>query len=103
VLRLQWEGEWRTTFGAEKSGKHRNGSGSNASPITDGQAIYVYFKSGAFAAVDLNGKVRWQTNLVDRFGPDTLFWDHGTSPILTEKYVGDGADAPGRVLARRVR
>ena len=28
-----------------------------------------------------------KTNLVERFGPDTLFWDHGTSPVLTEKYV----------------
>ena len=79
--------QWRTVFAAENPGKHRNGSGSNASPITDGQAIFVFFKSGEFAAVELDGKVRWQTNLVERFGPDTLFWDHGTSPVLTEKYV----------------
>lgn len=78
---------WRTTFGQENRGKHRNGSGSNASPITDGQAIFVFFKSGAFAAVDLEGKVRWKTDLVERFGKDTLFWDHGTSPVLTEKHV----------------
>src|SRR6266487_568537 len=36
---------------------------------------------------EFNGKVRWQTNLVERFGPDTLYWDHGTSPVLSEKYV----------------
>ena len=79
--------KWRTMFDSENPGKHRNGSGSNASPITDGEAIFVFFKSGAFAAVELDGKVRWKTNLVERFGPDTLFWDHGTSPVLTEKYV----------------
>jgi outer membrane protein assembly factor BamB len=79
--------KWRAVFDKEKSGKHRNGSGSNASPATDGNAIFVYFKSGTLAAVELDGKVRWQTNLVERFGPDTLFWDHGTSPVLTEKYV----------------
>ena len=39
------------------------------------------------AAVDLNGKVRWKADLVERFGKDTLYWDHGTSPVLTEKYV----------------
>jgi outer membrane protein assembly factor BamB len=78
---------WRAVFGKEDAGKHRNGSGSNASPITDGQAIFVYFKSGTFAAIDLAGNVRWKTDLVERFGKDTLFWDHGTSPVLTEKYV----------------
>ncbi len=79
--------KWQTVFDAEKPGKHRNGSGSNASPVTDGEAVFVYFKSGTFAAVNLDGKVRWKTNLVERFGPDTLFWDHGTSPVLTGKYV----------------
>ena len=79
--------QWRTVFGKEDPGKHRNGSGSNASPVTDGQTVFVYFKSGTLAAVDLNGKLRWQTNLVELYGKDTLFWDHGTSPVLTEKYV----------------
>lgn len=79
--------QWRSTFGAENAGKHRNGSGSNASPVTDGDAVYVYFKSGTFAAVELDGSVRWKTDLVERFGKATLFWDHGTSPVLTEKYV----------------
>ena len=79
--------QWRATFGKEDPGKHRNGSGSNASPATDGRGIFVYFKSGTLAAVELDGKVRWTTNLVERYGKDTLFWDHGTSPVLTEKHV----------------
>lgn len=79
--------KWRAVFGEENAGKHRNGSGSNASPVTDGSAVFVFFKSGTFAAVELNGKVRWKTDLVERFGKDTLFWDHGTSPVLTDRYV----------------
>lgn len=79
--------QWRTTFGKENAGKHRNGSGSNASPTTDGEAVFVYFKSGTFAAVELDGSVRWKDDLVERFGKDTLFWDHGTSPVLTSKHV----------------
>lgn len=79
--------EWRTVFGPEDAGKHRNGSGSNASPVTDGAAVFVYFKSGTLAAVELDGRIRWQTDIVARFGKDTLFWDHGTSPVLTEKHV----------------
>lgn len=89
VLAYDLDGQelWRATFGKEDAGKHRNGSGSNASPITDGQAVFAYFKSGTFAAVELDGQVRWKTDLVERYGKDTLFWDHGTSPTLTEKHV----------------
>lgn len=79
--------KWRTLFGKENPGKHRNGSGSNASPVTDGKCIFVFFKSGTLAAVELDGTIRWKTDLVERFGKDTLYWDHGTSPVLTEKYV----------------
>ncbi len=78
---------WQTVFDQEDAGKHRNGSGSNASPVSDGSAIWVYFKSGTLAAVDLAGKVLWQTNIVERFGKDTLYWDHGTSPVLTSTHV----------------
>lgn len=89
LVSFDWAGgkRWATTFGSEVRGKHRNGSGSNASPVTDGNAVFVYFKSGTLAAVELDGSVRWKTNLVERFGKDTLFWDHGTSPVLTSKYV----------------
>ncbi len=75
VLAFDWSGEqlWRTTFGPEDPGKNRNGSGSNASPATDGQGVFVYFKSGTLAALELDGTVRWQTNLCERFGTDTLF------------------------------
>ena len=78
---------WRTVFGPEDAGRHRNGSGSNASPVTDGETVFVYFKSGTFAAVELDGSVRWKTDLVERFGKANLFWDHGTSPVLTQKNV----------------
>lgn len=89
LLSYNFDGKerWRTVFGKKNAGKHRNGSGSNASPVTDGNAVFVYFKSGTLAAVELDSTVRWKTNLVERFGKDTLFWDHGTSPVLTEKHV----------------
>jgi len=78
---------WTAKFGKESPGKHRNGSGSNPSPVTDGKSVFVYFKSGTLAAVGLDGKILWQTNLVERFGPPKLFWDHGTSPVLTDDCV----------------
>lgn len=78
---------WKTTFGKENPGRHRNGSGSNPSPVTDGEAVFANFKSGTLAALNLAGDVLWKTNLVERFGPDTLFWDHGSSPVVTNKSV----------------
>src|SRR5262249_7222156 len=44
-------------------------------------------KSGNLASLDFNGNVGWQTNLVAGFGPETLFWDQGTSPVLTRDSV----------------
>ncbi|TWU41733.1 PQQ-binding-like beta-propeller repeat protein [Novipirellula artificiosorum] len=89
VLAFDWSGTrlWATTFGNEILGKHRNGSGCNASPVTDGSGVFAYFKSGTLAAVNLDGSVRWETNLTERFGEDNRFWDHGSSPVLTNKHV----------------
>lgn len=75
--------KWSTRLGPESVAKHRTlGSSCNASPVTDGESVFVYFKSGTLAALDLAGKVRWQVNLVEKFGREQLFWDQGTSPVL---------------------
>ena len=89
VLALDWSGKqvWQKQLGPEVAGRHKNGSGSNPSAITDGAAIFVYFKSGNFAALERNGSIRWKTNLFERYGNDNRYWDFGTSPVLTEKDV----------------
>lgn len=73
---------WRQTLGPERAGKHRNGSGSNPSPATDGERVVVYYKSGTIACLDLSGNVAWKVNLQGQYGKDTLWWDLGTSPVL---------------------
>ena len=79
---------WQVKLGREDPPKHRTlASSGNASPVTDGKAVFVYFKSGNFAAVEFNGTVRWKVNLVERFGRDDLFWDQGSSPMLTDQHV----------------
>lgn len=85
VLAFDWSGKqlWMTTLGKERPGRHKNASGANPTPATDGKALFVVFKSGNLAALDFSGKVLWRTNLVERFGPDTLFWDYGASPVLS--------------------
>jgi outer membrane protein assembly factor BamB len=74
--------KWRRQFGEERKGKHRNGSGSNPSPTTDGRYVVVYFKSGTLACLDRAGTELWKKNLQDQYGQDTLWWDLGTSPVL---------------------
>ena len=89
VLAFDWSGKqlWQKQLGTEVAGKHTNGSGSNPSATTDGSGIFVYFKSGNFAALELDGSIRWKTNLFERYGKDNRYWDFGTSPVLTEKDV----------------
>jgi len=79
---------WRTKLGPATPPKHRSlASSCNASPVTDGKGLFVYFKSGRFAALEFDGKVRWNTNLVEQFGREQLFWDSGTSPVVTHQHV----------------
>ncbi len=88
VTAISWEGKilWKKSIGKERRGKHRNGSGSNPSCTTDGDSIFAYFKSGNLAALSLDGKLLWKENLTS-YGRDSLFWDFGTSPVLTKKHV----------------
>ncbi len=79
---------WRQVLGRERAGKHKKATGSNPSPVTDGEHVWVYFKSGELACLKLaSGEVVWKTNLQKRFGKDTLWWDLGTSPVLSKKAV----------------
>ena len=79
--------KWKKNVGKQRKGKHKKATGSNSSPVTDGNHVFAYFKSGDFACFDMNGKQVWAKNLQDLYGKDTLWWDLGTSPILTSKYV----------------
>ena len=89
VLAFDWAGKrlWDRALAPGQAGKRQNSSGCNPSPATDGSSIFVHFNSGCLAALDFEGRVRWQTNLVAAFGPVNIFWDQGTSPVLTKSAV----------------
>ncbi len=86
VLCFDMEGneKWKRVLGKERQGKHKKGSGSNPSPLTDGQFVYCYFKSGELICLDFDGKTVWHKNLQEEYGEDTLWWDLGTSPVLID-------------------
>ena len=89
VLALSKAGKviWTRSVGKARAGKHPKSSGSNSSPVTDGELIYAFFKSGTLVALDLDGEIRWSLSLFDRYGADLRFWDFGTSPVLTNNDV----------------
>ena len=78
---------WKKHLGTLRTGKHRKGTGCNPSPTTDGKHVVVYFKSGDLACFDFEANVLWQKNLQTLYGPDTLWWDLGTSPVLAGDLV----------------
>ena len=79
---------WRQQLGDIRPGKHKKATGCNSSPVTDGDHVWVYFKSGELACLSLtDGAIVWKTNLQEQFGEDTLWWDLGTSPVLTKQAV----------------
>ncbi|MDD2600948.1 MAG: PQQ-binding-like beta-propeller repeat protein [Kiritimatiellae bacterium] len=86
---FDWSGQqlWVTKLGPQVPGKHRSASGSCPSATSDGKRIFVYFKSGTLAALDFEGQVLWSTNLQERYGKNTLWWDLGTSPVLANGNV----------------
>lgn len=79
---------WSKTLGEAVGPKPgRDGTGANPSATTDGELVFAYFKSGDLGCFSVAGELRWQTNLQQRFGEDTLWWDLGTSPVLIDGAV----------------
>ena len=89
ITSYDWNGKqlWQKTLGEERPGKHKNGSGSNPSPITDGENVFVYYKSGTVASLTVGGELNWKINLQEQYGEDTLWWDLGTSPIFSGENI----------------
>jgi outer membrane protein assembly factor BamB len=84
VLCFDREGNerWRVQLGPQVERRHKVASGSNSSPLTNGEFVFVYYKSGTIAALTFAGSVVWKDNLQERYGKSTLWWDLGTSPVL---------------------
>lgn len=79
--------KWQIDVGTHEAGKHRKGTGCNPSPTTDGKSVFVYYKSGDFACIDFDGNVQWHVNVQKEHGEDSLWWDLGSSPVLTSQHI----------------
>ena len=76
--------KWEAVFGKSVAGKNAKASEANSSPVTDGKHVFVYFKSGDVGCVSMDGTKVWSYNLQEKYGENTLWWDLGTSPVLTK-------------------
>ncbi|MDP7638730.1 MAG: PQQ-binding-like beta-propeller repeat protein [Candidatus Hydrogenedentes bacterium] len=89
VFAFDWSGKqvWQRQLGSHGKERNPQSSSSNPSVATDGSALFVIFKSGNLAALELDGSIRWKTNLFERYGEDNRFFDFAASPVLTSKDV----------------
>lgn len=90
-LGMDGKQRWSKELGESWEGKQgKDGTGANPSPVVDGERVFVYFKSGDFGCFDLSGNLVWETNVFKKFAEvtsKTLWWDLGTSPVLTSDAI----------------
>lgn len=84
---LDGDQRWRQPLGDADQAKHRSATGANPSMVADAQHVVAYFKSGELACLTHDGQTQWSVNLQDKFGGNTLWWDLGSSPVLTSHGV----------------
>ncbi len=74
--------EWQRTFheGAPPDGRHRKNSYTSETPVTDGEAVYVYVASLGLWAFDFDGNELWSTPL--EAYTMHLSFGNGASPAL---------------------
>jgi outer membrane protein assembly factor BamB len=76
--KIVWQVTLREALPVEQG--HQTGSLASASPVTDGERLYINFGSFGLHCLDLDGAVVWQAD----FGPMQSLHGHGegSSPVL---------------------
>ncbi len=72
---------WQKVVAAGDREKGRNNMAS-PSPLTDGQSVFILFGTGDLAAFDFSGKELWRRQLAKDYGPLSINWLYGSSPML---------------------
>jgi len=55
---------------------------ASPSPVTDGERVIVHFGNGDLSSYTVDGRQEWKRNLVDDYGPYSIWWGHANSPVL---------------------
>jgi outer membrane protein assembly factor BamB len=83
--KLLWE---RTEDQPRQEDRNLLNEPASASPVTDGQNVYVFFPDLGLLSYDTNGKLRWKTPI----GPFTNVMGLSASPVVTGDMVVVVAD-----------
>jgi outer membrane protein assembly factor BamB len=65
------------------SGMMREHGYASSTPVTDGEAVYVFFGKSGVVAFDLSGKELWRTSV----GTERHMWGSAASPVLHKDLV----------------
>lgn len=71
---------WQKRLGDEIKAPQNNGA--TPSPVTDGKQVCFLFGSGDLAALDMDGKLLWSTNLIRSYGNLATKFGYSSSPLL---------------------
>ncbi|MFN0122549.1 MAG: PQQ-binding-like beta-propeller repeat protein [Blastocatellia bacterium] len=72
---------WQREVPRTHPGRLENVNGpASASPVTDGENVYVFFQDYGLLAYTKDGRERWRMPL----GPFNIFYGYGASPILVD-------------------
>lgn len=52
------------------------------SPVTDGKHVWATFGNGDIACYTAEGDKAWALNLLKDYGPLSIWWGHGSSPVI---------------------
>ncbi len=66
---------------------HQKHNLASPSPVTDGQLVFGWFGNGQLVALTRDGTLAWQRHLGRDYGPFTISWGHGSSPVLFDDQV----------------
>ncbi len=66
---------------------HEKHNLASPSPVTDGERVYAWFGTGQIIALDMDGKLVWERNLAEDYGPFRINWGHSSSPIVHDDTV----------------
>jgi outer membrane protein assembly factor BamB len=83
---VEWREKLANQNGAPAEGKALEWFGEQSVFDYRWPNLYALFKSGNLACLNRGGEILWQKDL-SSYGKDTLYWDFGTSPILSSKHL----------------
>jgi outer membrane protein assembly factor BamB len=87
---------WRVSYPCEYRGRYISNSGPRATPVIDGDRVYVHGVEGVLHCLDLaTGRVVWKRDVSKEFGIGDQFFGVVASPLVHGDLLIQNIGAPG--------